>query len=95
MRDAKLKSLVTTLIGETFTGADADVATAILNPADEDAFGILCFRLHEYADGDADTIAVRWREVAKFLDEDDKLDLIVNGFFDSNCAYLSSLVEKV
>ncbi|MFC9898503.1 hypothetical protein ACFVMC_32835 [Nocardia sp. NPDC127579] len=56
MRRERLHQLVTDLVTTTWTGDNADVATAIVS---DDAFGALCFRLHETG-SDAAGIERRW-----------------------------------
>jgi hypothetical protein len=92
MREAKLKTLVTTLIRETYIGVDADVVDGIINPEDT-GFGVFLHRLNEHGDGDE--IDMLWKNLATYLNEENKLDAIADGTFDSVGAYLSTLVGQV
>jgi RNA binding exosome subunit len=91
MREAKLKTRVTTLIRETCTGVDADVVDGIISA--EDRLRGFLHRLNE--NGDSDEINMLWKNLATYLDEENKLDAIADGTFDNVGAYLSTLVGQV
>lgn len=80
MRREQLHQLVTDLVEQTWNGADADLAEAIL---EDDAFGALCHHLHQAGD-----VAWVWSRLVESFD-DDTLDFLTERA-DNPAAWLAS-----
>lgn len=96
MRRVALHRHVTELIEATFVDDDANVAEVLLEEAraEDSGFSTLCFRLDESAGGDAATITGLFERVAKELTDNQK-DSIADGYFDSACAFLVSVLRQL
>lgn len=67
MRKAQLHEFVTGLVASTWTGDNADVATAVL--ADEDAFGALAYQLQQAGGSERDGVSAAWQQMVDNLDD--------------------------
>jgi hypothetical protein len=96
MRRVALHHHVTELIKTTFVDDDANVAEVLLEEAaaEDSGFGALCFRLDETANGDAGAITGLFERVAKELTDNQK-DQIADGYYDSACAFLVSVLRQL
>ncbi|MEU3628866.1 hypothetical protein BS329_15460 [Amycolatopsis coloradensis] len=94
MHEAQLRSLVTSLVQDSFTGDDAHLAAAILDP-DDSGLDLLCRELDTEGNGDTAQITALWRRVADSLAENNRLSAIADGSTTSAGAYLSTLVGQV
>jgi hypothetical protein len=88
MRKAQLHEFVTDLVTSTWTGENADVATAVL--ADEDAFGALVHRLQQTGGTEPDGVTTAWNAVLDQLD-DTTLDFLAERA-DNPAGFLASRV---